>query len=400
MINVDFHIHSRYSGGTSDKMSIEVIAKQAKLKGLDVVGSGDCLHPLWRKHLKETLSDDLTYDGCRFILTCEVEDSRRVHHLILFPSFSAVDFLYENLKKHSPNITKDGRCTLRLNGAEIVEFAKEASCEVGPCHAFTPWTAIYKEFDSLKDCYQDQTRRIHFLELGLSADTELADQISELKNLTFMSNSDAHSPWPHRLGREFNRLKIKEVSYSEIVAAIRRKKGRRFTLNVGLDPKLGKYHRSACIKCYEKYSLKDAISMRWRCECGGRIKKGVFDRISELSDRKNVHPQHRPPYIKTAPLSEIISLTTGYKDIYSKKVQSMWKALVERFSSEIAVLLDASYAELSEVSTQEIAKSIVSYREGKMRIEEGGGGRYGKVILEKALEREVVPKQRSLDAYF
>jgi uncharacterized protein (TIGR00375 family) len=382
-IKVDFHLHSKYSGATSKKMEIPVISREAKLKGLDVVGMSDAFHPAWVTHLQKTLTpvDDGTWEmgGVRFIITVEVEDRRKVHHLILLPSFAQAAELYEEFKKYSENIDTDGRCHLDLEGNEIVERVKDVDGIVGPAHAFTPWTALYGEYDSVKECYGEYVDRIDFLELGLSADTALADHISELKNLTFMSNSDAHSPWPHRLGREFNVLDVKEKTYAEIKKAIGRKNGRKFATNVGLEPRLGKYHKTACIACYTVYSMEEAVTRNWRCSCGGRIKKGVHDRIMELKDQKSTSPPHRPPYIHIAPLAEIIALKRGCK-VFTKKNIAVYEKFLQQFDNEIEVLINAPYEELEEID-RAIAELIVQYREGKMTITPGGGGRYGKLHI-------------------
>ncbi len=392
-IAVDFHLHSKYSGATSGKMEIPVISREAELKGLDVVGAADVFHPIWLSHLKKTLKEveEGTFEagGVRFIITVEVEDNRRVHHLIILPSFSKVKELYEEFKKYSSDIDKDGRCHLNLGGNEIVERVKSAEGIIGPAHAFTPWTSIYAEYDSLKDCYKEYFGKIDFLELGLSADTNLADYISELKGLTFMSNSDAHSPWPHRLGREFNILGVEEKTYPEIVKAIKRENGRNFVMNVGLDPRLGKYHKTACIKCFKIYSLEEAINRKWRCSCGRRIKKGVYDRIMELKDKENNHPDHRPPYMRIAPLAEIIALKKGCK-VFTRGNTTIYEKFLLKFKNEIDVLVNADYKELEEID-KEIADFILSYREGKIGITPGGGGRYGSLnIMTRGLDDWII----------
>ena len=382
-IAVDFHLHSKYSGATSSKMEIPVISKEAKLKGLDFVGTSDVFHPLWVSHLKKNLKEieEGTFErkDVRFIITVEVEDNKRVHHLIILPSFSKVRELYEEFKKYSADIDRDGRCHLNLEGNEIVEKVKSAEGLIGPAHAFTPWTSVYAEYDSLRDCYKEYLDKVDFLELGLSADTDLADYISELKNLTFMSNSDAHSPWPHRLGREFNILDVEEKTYSDIVKAIKREDGRKFVMNVGLNPRLGKYHKTACIKCFKIYSLEEAVKRKWRCECGGRIKKGVYDRIMELKDQETNHPEHRPPYVRIAPLAEIIALKKGCK-VFTKRNTETYEKFLKKFKNEINILVNADYQDLKEID-KEIADLILNYREGKIDITPGGGGRYGSLNL-------------------
>ncbi|MEM2192125.1 MAG: hypothetical protein QXG38_00740, partial [Candidatus Hadarchaeales archaeon] len=148
--NADLHIHSRFSGATSSRMDIETIARQARLKGLEIVGTGDIFHPSWREEVEETLRllDDGTLEheetGIRFLLTAEVEDASRVHHLIIFPSLSAVDTVREKFSSHSPDIATDGRATVGLSAPEIAEIVTSAGCLIGPAHAFTPWTSLYK----------------------------------------------------------------------------------------------------------------------------------------------------------------------------------------------------------------------------------------------------------------
>jgi len=56
-----------------------------------------------------------------------------------------------------------------------------------------------------------EANSIHFIELGLSADTDYADRIAELARRTFLSNSDAHSPRCNKLAREFNQMELKEL---------------------------------------------------------------------------------------------------------------------------------------------------------------------------------------------
>lgn len=399
IINADFHIHSKYSGGSSEKMELPLIAKQAELKGLNVVGTGDSLHPLWLKHLKENLNEDGNGSGIytiknsnsktKFLITTEVEDIRRVHHLILLPSLSSSEYLAEKFKKFSLDIEKDGRPHLRLNAPEIVDFVKEVQGMIGPSHAFTPWTAIYKEYNSLKECYGDKANEIKFLELGLSADTYLADRIPELQDITFLSNSDTHSPWPHRLGREFNRLLVEELNFSEIKKAIFHENERKFSLNVGLNPKEGKYHLTACTKCFLRFKIKDAVALKFRCpECRGQIKKGVFDRIEELAKFETAkHPWHRPKYVHIIPLAEVISLAYNINTIPSKKIEEKWISLIEKFGTEINVLINEEIEKIKKVDF-EVGKIIEKFRNGKMKYIAGGGGQYGKPILKEEKEEK------------
>ncbi len=404
-VDCDFHIHGKYSAATSDKMVLDVISKQALLKGLDVVGTGDALHEKWLADIKSMKTAEGTYElnGCNFIITAEVEDNRRVHHLIFFPETSSVEHLRESFLKHSVDLDRDGRPHVRLSGAEIAELCGECEAIIGPSHAFVPWTSVYKEYDSLKECYGDNA--ISYLELGLSADTSLADLIGELQDITFLTNSDAHSPWPHRLGREFNRLSVESVNYDEIKMAILRQGGRRILMNVGLDPRLGKYHRTACIKCYTHYNQVEVAGSRRGCpNCGGTIKKGVCGRIEELATfDESTSPEHRPRYLRIAPLAELLCEALGVKSVFSNKIQDAWNDLVKRFGSEISILVDVPIADLLEVN-ENIGNVISLYRDDRFSIIEGGGGRYGRIVFDEdeVRENEVSSKsvgQSMLDSF-
>ena len=98
----DLHIHGKYSRATSEQMSLTEIAKYAKIKGLNLVGTGDFTHPMWLKEIKETLTAEqdsgllkpVSGDSpVRFMLQTEVctifdyaGDSKKIHHVILTSS--------------------------------------------------------------------------------------------------------------------------------------------------------------------------------------------------------------------------------------------------------------------------------------------------------------------------
>ena len=207
-----------------------------------------------------------------------------------------VEEVKERLKNKCKNFDSDGRPKIWVNGEELTEICTEADCLVGFAHAFTPYFGLYGKFNSYKDCFGDQWKNIHFLELGLSADTNMADRISELHNLTFTSNSDAHSPWPNKLGREFNRFRLKEISFDEIAKALKREQGRCCVLNVGFNPLEGKYHKTRCTGCLSFYDPKEAQMLNWRCsKCKKPIKKGVdFRNLAGQLKEKKEYNRHKP----------------------------------------------------------------------------------------------------------
>ncbi|MGF3553907.1 MAG: TIGR00375 family protein [Thermoplasmatota archaeon] len=387
IINADLHIHSRFSGATSEKMNIETISLEAPRKGVNVVATGDCLHSGWMKEIKQCkVIDDGTFElnNTRFILSAEVEDKNRVHHLLYFPCISSVESFKEKIKSKSKNLETDGRPNINLNGEELASIAKDFEILIGAAHVFTPWTAMYAYHNSLKDCYGDLTDYVSFIELGLSADTDFADRIQELHRLTFLTNSDSHSPHPVRLAREFNRFEVKDVSFEEIKKAILRIGGNKPVLNVGLPPQEGKYHESACISCFTHYTLDQAQRRHWKCSCGKRIKKGVKDRIYEIADLKeSIHPKHRPPYIHLIPLAEIITKAIGQQNPFTQTVNKRWNELVTAFKNEINVLIDENIHEISKVTVPAITEAILAFREKKVVIRPGGGGQYGSIELPK-----------------
>jgi uncharacterized protein (TIGR00375 family) len=386
IVNSDLHIHSKFSIGSSKNMSIALLSKEAKKKGIQLLGTGDCLHSGWFSEIG-TLEkvDEGTFEmnDTRFVLSTEVEDNRRVHHLLLFPSLSSAQDFRERVIPHSKNIDSDGRPNLRLSGEEIAQNAKDVDAMIGPCHAFTPWTALYAYHDSLKSCYGDLVDHVSYVELGLSADTDCADRISELSRLTFLTNSDAHSPYPVRLAREFTRFEIKDITFSELSKALLRKGGRKSVLNVGLPPQEGKYHESACINCFTHYTLRESVMHKWKCtKCGKRIKKGVLDRVSEIAAFEvPKHPKHRPQYLHLIPLAEVIRMAIGQKSPNTKSVTRIWDDLVSNFGDEVKVLVDTDFKEIEEVCEDRVSNAIEAFREGRVIMHPGGGGQYGFVEI-------------------
>lgn len=395
-INADLHIHSKYSMATSPKMDLPTLASESRKKGIQLVATGDCLHPKWLSEIKKIREENgvFSIDNIHFVLTTEVEDANQVHHLIIIPSVSKAEELYEFMKPHSNNINSDGRPTVRLTGVELAQAAKDAGALIGPAHAFTPWTAMYAYHNSLKDCYGDMAGYIYLIELGLSADTSYADRISELSCLTFLTNSDAHSPYVNKLAREFNRFEMEDVSFDELSMAIIREKGRKPLLNVGMPPEEGKYNESACIRCFKHYTLRESIIKNWRCSCGGIIKKGVKDRVNELASYDTPHhPSHRPPYLHLIPLSEIIAMALGI-GTNTRGVRKIWDVLIKQYGSEVAVLVDSAVND-SGVD-ERVIDAINAFRNGGVQVIPGGGGQYGKVELGGAAPVKAPEAQKSL----
>jgi uncharacterized protein (TIGR00375 family) len=389
LINADLHLHSCFSMASSKDMLIKNIAPQANLKGIQLVGTGDGFHLGWLDIIKEstTYSGDGIYgaEDCDFILTAEIEAKNRVHHLLIIPNIEIAREISEKLI--SKNKKKDGRPRVKLDGSQVKDLAREHGCLFGPAHAFTPWTGMYKTFNSVYDCYGGDP---DFIELGLSADSTMADRVKELQDIPFLTNSDAHSPWPHRLGREFNKIKMDDISFSSLEKSI---KNKTINANYGLIADLGKYHMTACSKCYQLIDPIFAKESKMKCDCGGIIKKGVDFRISEIADwDKPHHPNHRPPYIHLMPLSEIISMVYS-KGVTTKFVQNKWKTLIDNFNNEINILNEVALLEIEKID-KNVATAIKAFRNKSINLIPGGGGKYGEISLDDKFSEKPNIKKR------
>lgn len=400
IVNADLHIHGKYSIGSSKFMTFSALAREGTKKGVQMLATGDCLHGKWMEEIKQLdRIDDGTFErfDVRFVLTTEVEDNKRVHHLLIFPSLSSVVDFRERIEPHSKNIDTDGRPNVKLGGEEIAQHARDVDALIGPCHAFTPWTALYASHDSMKGCYGDLENYVSFVELGLSADTSYADRIAELERLTFLTNSDAHSANPAKMAREFNRFEMKDITFDELRKAIDRKGKRGPVLNVGLPPQEGKYNESACIRCYTHFSLRESLMHKWKCtKCGGRIKKGVKDRVNEIAAYEDPkHPPHRPEYLHLIPLGEIITKAVGHSSPNTKKVATLWNDLITGFGDEVKVLLDADFQEMAKITDERVVEAVKAFRYDVIIMHPGGGGRYGTLEIPEDVDEAIANKGKS-----
>src|SRR3989344_4208323 len=237
--NLDLQMHGLYAGGVSKNMTIPVMAEQSKLKGLNVLVTADILHKKWFEHVKKNLEEesngvyrDLKAD-CNFIVGGEIEDNKRIHHLFYLPSLESAEELREKfLGKGNLDCILCGRPKLRVTAEEFAQKVDDVGGVFGPAHSFTPYTGIYAFYDSLKNAYGEMHSKLKFIELGLSADTNMADTIKENHSYAFLSSSDAHSPWPNRIGREFNRIKMEKPDFKNLKRAIEERDEKKIVLNV------------------------------------------------------------------------------------------------------------------------------------------------------------------------
>jgi len=412
----DLHIHSRYSRATSERMCIEEIARFAKIKGLNLVGTGDFTHPTWFKELRGSLvpeSETSFYKPAkdvgstvRFMVTTEVStifpyknEYKKVHHIILSPSLETAAQINDRLSKYG-NLASDGRPTLSVDAAHLVEEVMEVSAEnmVFPAHAWTPWFSVFgafSGFDSMEECYQDMTKHIHALETGLSSDPPMNWRLSRLDRFTLVSNSDSHSFWPWRIGREANVFEMEKPSYKEVTEAIRLKDAKRFKFTIETDPAYGKYHWTGHRNCHVSLSPQGAAKLGNVCPvCRRKLTKGVEQRVEELADRpENFKPDDAIGFKHLLPLSEIIAAVLGVDSPSVQKVWSIYNPLVEKFTDEYTVLIDVSKEDLSRVAGEEIAEAVVRVREGRAHVVPGYDGVYGQLILKEQAFGRIFPRR-------
>ncbi len=371
LANADLHIHSPFSMAVSGAMHPENLLNVCVTKGLHILGTGDALHPAWQKEWEPFLVNET---GICVIPTGEVEDEHRVHHLIMAGDFGQFTQLRELLQPHSKSISTNGRPHVYLSGEAIAERVHEVGAFIGPAHAFTPWTALFAYHDSVAGCYGEEP--IDFVELGLSADSSYGAGIPDFAGVPFLSNSDAHSPQPEKIGREFNRIRILgKFSVRGVLDSIRTGA---IEANAGFFPEEGKYNRTACVRCFTQYTLKEAQQHAWRCPAdGGLIKKGVYDRARELSRGS---PGSRPPYLHLVPLGQIIQTVEGVSSPGTKKCRAIYDALIAEFGNEIDVLIRIPVTEIQAVHPK-VAKAIDALRENRVILHPGGGGKYGTFSL-------------------
>jgi uncharacterized protein (TIGR00375 family) len=426
---VDLHIHSHFSYATSKYLDADNIYKWGKIKGIEVIGTGDFTHPAWFAELKEKLEpaepglfklkkeyqttmNTQVPDSCkgemRYLLTVEVSNIyakndkvRKVHNVICAPSFEAAEAMNTEFAKYG-NLSADGRPILKLSSKNAFEVALATSpdCMFIPAHIWTPHFAVFGSksgYDSLVECFEELTPQLTALETGLSSDPGMNWKLSQFDDFTFVSNSDAHSP--QKLGREANRLDC-EMTYYDIKDTI--KKGdKRFVETLEFYPEEGKYHHDGHRDCNVNFSPIETEDHKGLCpKCGKPVTVGVLNRIDMLSDRIDgaERPSKKIPYRYLIPLAEVISdvLQVG---ISSKKVERTYLEMIEKLGDEFSILLDIPLNEIQKASTREITKAIENVRTGNVHIEPGYDGEFGKIQVFTPNERNDFIKKPQLSLF-
>ena len=389
----DLHVHiGRTESGKPVKitaaksLNFANIAKEcADRKGINIVGIIDCASPYVIEDIENFLKTGEAYelenggiiyrDKVCIILGSEVETSEKgrngksgaAHNLCYFPHLKDIKAFSNEMSKHIKNITLSTQRS-DISGYELIDIVEKYNGILIPAHIFTPFKSYYGNcVDRLTDVFKEKYDKIFAVELGLSSDTFLADEISELENKTFVTNSDAHSL--PKIAREYNKLQIKDFSFEEVVKALKNIDGRKVLANYGLDPKLGKYHRTYCDNCNCVIETKEPVEVCPKCG-SKKVTFGVFDRIELIKDKKVTEsPANRPPYIYQVPLGFIPGV--GGKTI---------DKLLDNFETEMNILHKLSKDDIEAVAGEKVADAIEKARTGNAKVQSGGGGNYGKII--------------------
>ena len=390
----DFHVHSRYSRATSRDMDVEHIAQWAKLKGISLMGTGDFTHHLWLEELRTKLEPTgkglLVYQGVHFVLSAEVSSiyskggrTYRIHNVILAPSFKSVDAINRVLSGIG-NLSSDGRPILGLDAEELarIVFDTDENCILIPGHIWTPWFSLFGSmsgFNRIEDCFGKQTPKIFALETGLSSDPAMNWRLSALDRFSLVSNSDSHSP--QKIGREANVFNC-DMDYQEIRQALRTKDKKKFLYTVEFFPEEGKYHYDGHRLCGVRFAPEESRKSANKCpKCGKPLTIGVMNRVVQLADRKDGFvPDNAIPFKSLVPLDEIIA---DVKQIGkgSMAVEKEYRGMIQRFGTEFDILTKVPQEELDRGAHPRIAEGIARVRAGRVKVEPGYDGEYGKVSV-------------------
>ena len=418
----DFHIHSHFSRATSKKLDLPNIYREAQIKGITLVGTGDFTHPGWFSELSEhlipaeeglyALKPELAHiidneipQTCRapvrFVLTAEISNiykkngrTRKNHNVLFLPDLDSVRSLNTKLDQIG-NIHSDGRPILGLDAHHLLDMTLNTH-ELGfliPAHIWTPWFSLLGSksgFDTLTECYEDLSDYIFAVETGLSSDPLMNRRVSFLDHLTLVSNSDAHSP--DKLGREAN-LFHTTLSYHAIYAAMKTGKG--FDGTIEFYPEEGKYHLDGHRKCDIRLSPEESHAYDGICpKCGKPLTLGVLYRVNELADRpeKDVTSLHFDSLI---PLKEILSeiLQKGPK---TKTVAAHYEKAIEKLGPEFYILRDCPLDVIETTNIPLLSEAIKRLRSGQVHLLGGYDGEFGTVKVFEKSEIDRFKGQKSL----
>jgi len=378
----DLHIHIGSARNRAVKITASrrmdlrtIIFDDAPRKGLDIIGIVDAGSTLVSYEIEEMLAAGeltelkeggfLARNGVLLIAACEIESREGVHLITYLPNLQSI----RNWQKYIKNRVHNMQLSTQKVDTNIIDIIKLSIDLEGifcPAHAFTPHKGVYGMWtDNLASKLGSDFEYIKVLEIGLSADSNMADLLAETKNFTLISNSDAHSS--PNIGREFNRLCMKTNNFQELKLCLENKNGRRVAANYGLHPRLGKYHRTFCPVCGTIIENDPPVTACSSCG-NSKIIMGVLDRICIIKDYDTPdHPSGRPPYYYRIPLKDL----PGIGPMTYNKLLGV--------TNEIELMEHTTIEDIIQVGGEKAADIINAMRQGRLSIVAGGGGKYGKV---------------------
>jgi uncharacterized protein (TIGR00375 family) len=383
----DFNLHSKYGRGTHPDMEIPTLAKWAKIKGLGLLGTGDCTHPQWLVELKKFLKPSsgrgvYEFDGVPFLLTSEVVCDyvlqgrvHKINHLLFFPHFSSVDRLVDVLERHGDLVT-DAPPEVKLTPGELVAMAADVSGDilVVPAHAWGLHHSLFSPqfgYDRLADAYGAQADRVRVIETGLCADPAMARRWSQVDGRTLISNSDAHSP--DELGREANLFDC-PVDYREVVGALIAGDRSRFLATVEMFPAEDRWHRSGHRACGRR---ADDPRPAGDCPaCGKPFTPGVAERVERLADRAP-RASVPEPHFHLIPLRDVVADALGFQPD-ADSVKKTYAAITAQAGPELAILLEWTPERLRDVLPCRVAEGVLALRRGDVTLDPGYDGQPGR----------------------
>ena len=395
----DLQIHSKYARATSKNITIENLEKYGRMKGINLLGVGDFQHPLRRQEIDEKLTEDgngilYTATGFAFLWQTEVSlmysqggKGRAVHLLIFAPNTRTADKITAYLGSKG-RLDYDGRPIFGISAHDITRDLKEIDekIEIIPAHCMTPWFGIFGSksgFDSISECFGDQAEQIHAIESGMSADPSMLWRFKEVAEgkVRVVSFSDAHSFWPWRMGREATIFDIPELTYDNIINAIRTGKGLKSTIET--PPEYGKYHWDGHRNCNFSCGPERTKELKGICpRCGKPMVIGVEYRVEEIATHpKDFKAANALPFHKLLPLHEVIALAIG-SPMESKKSWEVYNSLIKDFENEFNILLNVTREQFArkEVDSK-LIELIIRNREYKIKVKPGYDGEYGVAVI-------------------
>lgn len=439
-IIADLQLHSRYSRAVSPNMTLQEISRWSRLKGIQLVATGDWTHPLWFRSIKENLKE--TSDGIftlksksgetKFLLSTEISSIysqggsvRRIHNLIFSPSIETCEKIIKELNNRGCNLMADGRPIVGISSVDLLKLVLEIDERVLfiPAHAWTPWFSIFGSksgFDSIEECFGDLAKYIYAIETGLSSDPIMNWQIKELKNRSIVSFSDAHSG--PKLGREATVFVSRQettkndFTYNDIASAIKQKTDGKLKIGFTIEffPEEGKYHWTGHRTCNVRYSAAEIKEKGTICPiCKNPLTVGVESRVLDLSGKilgkedllevKNKvglifvydKEKKRRPFVSLVPLLEVLLELNNYSQI---QAQREYERLIKE-ATEFDILLRKTYIEIEKLGGERLKQAIEIIRERKVFVDPGYDGVFGKVKIfkiENEEKKEFSTDQQSL----